>query len=109
MMEEAFMVLSTFGNADEARTVCRQIVEERLAACANLLPGVESIYHWEGAMQTSTEIMVIFKTTASKLGMLEARLQELHSYQVPEVIALRLHGGAEAYLRWIGENVEKSD
>lgn len=106
MSSEVLVVLSTFASPDEARAVCRRLVEERLAACANLVPAVESIYRWQGAIQSATETMAVLKTTTAGFAKLEARLRELHSYEVPEIIALPLHGGSEAYLRWVGENVE---
>ena len=105
MSDEALVVFSTFGNAEEARKVCRQLVEEHLVACANLLPAVESIYRWQGGVETATETMAIMKTTAAGYAKLEARLQQLHSYSVPEIVALPVRGGAESYLKWVGENV----
>jgi periplasmic divalent cation tolerance protein len=105
MTPDVLVVLSTFGSIDEARTVCRQLVEERLAACANLVPAMESIYRWQGAVESATETMAILKTTAEGFARLEARLRALHSYEVPEIVALPVHQGAEAYLRWVGENV----
>jgi periplasmic divalent cation tolerance protein len=105
MTSNVVVVLSTFGSPEEARAVCRQLVEERLAACANLVPGVESIYRWQGTVESATETMAILKTTPEGLAKLEARLRELHSYEVPEVVALPVQGGSEAYLRWVSENV----
>ncbi len=105
MTSDVLVVLSTFGSLEEARAVCRQLVEERLAACANLVPVVESIYRWHGAVESASETMAILKTTAQGFVILEARLRALHSYEVPEIVALPVHGGAEAYLRWVGENV----
>jgi periplasmic divalent cation tolerance protein len=105
MTSDVLVVLSTFGSIDEARAVCRHLVEERLAACANLVPTVESIYRWQGAVETATETMAILKTTADGFAKLEARLRELHSYEVPEIVALPVQGGSEAYLRWVEENV----
>ena len=106
MSDEILVVLSTFGSAEEARKVCRQLVEERLVACANLLPAVESIYRWQGGVETATETMALMKTTVAGYAKLEARLQQLHSYSVPEIVALPVRSGAESYLGWIGENVE---
>ena len=103
MAEDALVVLSTFGNSDEARRIARTLVEEHFAACANLLTAVESIYHWKGQVETSSEIMVVFKTTTDRYWPLEKRLRELHPYEVPEIIALRVHAGLPAYLRWIDD------
>ena len=104
MAEEALVVLSAFGSVEEARRVARTLVEEKLAACANLLPGVESLYRWQGEVETAQEIVVIFKTNRDRYYQLEKRLQELHSYEVPEVVALRVEAGALPYLRWIDDS-----
>jgi periplasmic divalent cation tolerance protein len=105
MTSNVLVVLSTFGSIEEARTVCRQLVEERLAACANLMPAVESVYRWQCAIESATETMAILKTTAEGFAKLEARLRELHSYDVPEIVALPVQGGSAAYLRWVEESV----
>ena len=104
MAEDALLVLSTFGTADEARGVGRTLVEEHLVACANLVPAVESIYWWKGKVETSGETLVLFKTTIDRYWQVEARIRELHSYETPEIIALRIHAGLPAYLRWIDES-----
>jgi periplasmic divalent cation tolerance protein len=104
MAEDALLILSTFGTLEEARRVGRTIVEEHLAACANLVPSVESIYHWKGNVETSSETMVLFKTTTDRYWQLETRIREMHSYETPEIIAVRLHAGLPAYLRWIDES-----
>jgi periplasmic divalent cation tolerance protein len=104
MAENVLVVLSTFGTVDEARRVARILVEERLVACANLIPGVESIYRWNGEVEVSSETMVVFKTVTDNFYRLENRLRELHSYEVPEIVALRLETGLPAYLRWVDES-----
>ena len=104
MAEDALVVLSTFGTVEEARKVARTIVEEHLAACGNLIPAVESIYQWKGNVETSAETLVLFKTTTDRYWQLETRIRELHSYETPEIIAVRLHAGLPAYLRWIDES-----
>ena len=104
MAEETLVVLSTFGSAEEARRVGAQLVEERLAACVNLLPAVESIYRWKGAIESATETMAFFNTNIDRYYQLEARLKELHSYEVPEIVALRVHAGFIPYLRWVDDS-----
>src|SRR6266481_5586556 len=104
MAEDTLVVLSTFGSAEEARKIARVLVEERLAACANVLPGVESIYRWQGAVETAAEVLVMFKTNIDRYYRLEARLRELHSYEVPEIIALPVQVGSLPYLRWVDES-----
>ncbi len=95
------LVLSTFPDADTARRIVRVCVEERLVACGNLVPGVESIYRWKEKIETATEVLVVFKTTVENYPTLEARLTELHPYEVPEIVALAPSGGLPKYLEWI--------
>jgi len=105
MAEEALVVFATFPDVDTARRIVRTLVEERLIACGNLVPGVESIYTWKGAVETSTEIFAVLKTEISRYAAVEARLRELHPYEVPECIALRVADGLPDYLRWITESI----
>ena len=87
--------------AEGAETLGRTIVGERLAACVNLVPGVRSIYRWNGKVQRSEERLLIIKTAALSAVRVEQRVHELHSYETPEVIALPIVGGSEAYLEWL--------
>jgi periplasmic divalent cation tolerance protein len=103
MAEDALVVLSNFPNREEARRIARLLVEERLCACANILPGVESIYRWKDAIQTEPETTVMFKTNANRYYLFEARLVKLHPYEVPEVIALQVHATNFPYLSWLDE------
>jgi len=105
MAEEALVVFATFPDVETARRIVRTLVEERLAACGNLVPGVESIYRWQGAIETSGEVFAVMKTEIGRYQALEARLRELHPYEVPECIALRAADGLPEYLRWISESV----
>lgn len=98
------LVISNFGTAGEARSAARLLVEERLAACANLIPQIESIYRWQGLVETATETMVLFKMTREGYPAFEARLKQLHSYEVPEIIAFGVETGLPGYLRWVQEN-----
>jgi len=107
MAEEVLLVLSTWPDAESARAAAESLVNERLAACANLLPAVESIYRWEGAVEKSAEILMLIKTTIGCYPELERRIQELHSYEVPEVLAFRAADGLPAYLRWVEESCER--
>ncbi|MES2572586.1 MAG: divalent-cation tolerance protein CutA [Verrucomicrobiota bacterium] len=101
MAEEVLLVLSTFGNVEEARRVARQLVEERLAACVNLVPGIESIYRWKEKVESAAEVLLLMKTTRDRYDALERRIRELHSYEVPEVLSFRIEEGLPAYLRWV--------
>jgi len=97
----ARIVLTTAANPEEAERLARTLVEERLAACASLIPGVESIYRWKGEVVLATETMLLIKTGADQLAALEARLLELHSYETPEFLVLRVEAGSHPYLDWL--------
>jgi periplasmic divalent cation tolerance protein len=104
-MTETLTILCTCGSADEAKRVAHALVDEQLAACVNILPGVESVYRWEGSLESSQEILLIIKSTDAKFGALRDRIQTLHSYDTPEIIALRIEEGSEKYLSWLREQV----
>src|SRR5262245_8326177 len=89
----ALVVLSTFPDVDTAARVARTLVEERLAACANLVPTIRSIYRWQGAISDDAEALAIIKTTADRYAALAVRIAALHPYEVPEIIALPLADG----------------
>jgi periplasmic divalent cation tolerance protein len=104
-MSEQLVVLMTAGSQEEADQVAQALVTEMLAACVNVIPGVTSIYKWEGKVQRDQEWLLVAKSRRDVLDALVRRVQALHSYDVPEVIALPLVGGSEAYLRWIDREV----
>lgn len=97
------VVLCTFPSADKASEIARVLVEERLCACVNVLPGVRSIYRWEGAVQDEPEVLAIIKTTAARYAALAHRITELHPYQVPEILALSIADGHAPYLAWLAD------
>ena len=97
------VVLVTAGSEEEGARIARALVEEGLAACANIVPRVRSIYRWKGEVQDEPESLLILKTTAARVEALSARVGELHSYTVPETIALTLDRGRESYLDWVDE------
>ena len=101
MAEEVLLVFTTWPDAGKAGAAARVFVEERLAACANLVPAIESIYRWEGKVETATEVLMILKTTIGRYPQLETRIKALHSYAVPEMVSLRVMDGLPAYLRWV--------
>ena len=101
MSEAVQAVLITAPDADVGAALAGALVEEGLAACVNLVPGVRSIYRWEGAVQDDTEVLLIAKTREALLPALTARVEALHPYDVPEVIALPIAGGSAAYLAWL--------
>jgi periplasmic divalent cation tolerance protein len=89
---------------EEACRIGRTLVEERLAACANILPGITSIFCWENKMQEASEVVIIAKTTAERLETAIARIKALHSYDCPCVVAVKIDGGNEDFLRWVAES-----
>ena len=97
----ASMIYITCGSKDEATTIARTLVEERLAACANIIDGMRSVYWWRGSVTEDDEIVVILKTTADRVGALTERVKVLHSYDLPCVVEIPLGGGNAAYLDWI--------
>ena len=101
MGSEVVILLSNFPDADSARAAVRTLVEERLIACGNLISGVESIYEWKGAMETSTEVMAMCKTTAESAAPAQERLRSLHPYEVPEILQIPASAGWPDYLAWV--------
>jgi periplasmic divalent cation tolerance protein len=97
----ARIILTTAASVDEARSLGRALVEERLAACVSIIPVVESIYRWKNEIESAAETMLILKTNLDRLAALEARLHELHSYETPEFLVLPLESGSAAYLDWL--------
>ena len=105
-MTDKRIVLSTAGSTEEAQKIARYLVEKRLAACVNLVPQIESIYRWQGKVESSSEWLLLIKTTSGKVAAVEDAIRELHSYDLPECIAIVIDGGSSEYLNWIGESVE---
>lgn len=105
-MTEMLMVFTTFANAEDAARAVRTLVEERLIACGNLLPGVRSLYRWEGKLEDQSEVMVIMKTRKQDWTALISRLHELHPYQVPECVAIRIASGSPKYMAWLEAALE---
>ena len=97
----ARIVMTTVASPEDAARLGRTLVEERLAACATLVPAVESIYRWEGQIESSAETLLLLKTAIDRLPALEARLHELHSYQTPEFVVLAIESGSHPYLAWL--------
>ncbi|HET7462319.1 MAG TPA: divalent-cation tolerance protein CutA [Longimicrobium sp.] len=101
MVDAVRVVLMTAPDAETAGRVAHALVNERLIACANLLPGVTSIYRWQGAVQADAEVLVVMKTRDTLVPRLMERAAELHPYQVPELLALEVSDGLPAYCRWV--------
>jgi periplasmic divalent cation tolerance protein len=100
-MNEISIVLITAGNEEEAARIGRTLVEERLAACANIVPRLRSIYRWKGQICDEQECLIIAKTRTSLFQSLEKRVKELHSYEVPEIISFPVVRGLPQYLEWV--------
>jgi len=100
------LVLVTCGSVAEARRIARAVVEVRLAACVNVLPGaVTSIYRWKGKVESARERLLLIKTSRKRLAKLQTTVERLHSYEVPEFIALPITAGSRAYLAWLEEGL----
>src|SRR5476651_2253913 len=102
MTEETLLACSTFPEIETARRIAQQLVAENLAACANIIPVVESIYRWQDKIENAHETLVFFKTTAARYAAFQEKLKSLHPYEVPEIICLRIADGLPEYLCWVG-------
>ena len=105
LTSSARIVLTTTSGTAEANRIGRTLVEERLVACATMIPAVESIYQWQGKLELATESLLLLKTSAELLPALEARLHSLHSYETPEFLVLPIEAGSHAYLQWMFNNL----
>ena len=101
MADEILLALSTFPDAQIARSISRQLVEQKLAACANIGGSVESIYHWQGKIEEGQETLVFFKTTRGRFEEFQRVLRSLHPYEVPEIVAVPIADALPAYLQWV--------
>jgi periplasmic divalent cation tolerance protein len=105
-MTDKRIVLSTAGSELEARKIALHLVENRLAACVNIVPQIESIYRWQGKVESSQEWLLLIKTTADRFPAVRDAIRESHSYDLPECIAISIEDGSAAYLEWIGQSVK---
>jgi periplasmic divalent cation tolerance protein len=104
-MTDKRVVFTSAGSQAEARAIAQALVERRLAACVNIVPSVESIYRWQGKVESAQEWLLIIKTTAGTFAAVRDAITELHSYDLPECIMLGIEDGSAAYLRWVDESV----
>ena len=104
-MTDMLLVFTSFGSEDDAARVVRALVEERLIACGSVLPGARSIYRWKGAVADEREAVALLKTRKQDWTALVSRLHELHAYETPECIAVRVASGAPKYLAWLDESL----
>ena len=104
-MTDNRIVLSTAGSEEEARKIAHHLVENRLAACVNIVPHVESIYRWEGKVEANREFLMMIKTSAEKFAEVRDAILELHSYDLPECVALAVESGSVEYLEWLADSL----
>lgn len=104
-MSDELVVLVTAPNSEEAARIAEALVTDRLAACVNILPAIESIYRWEGKVTRDSESLMIVKTTVARYSDVERRVKEVHSYSTPEIIAVKIDRGSAEYLSWLRDAV----
>ncbi len=108
-MTDKIVVFSACGSAEEAEAIARRLVDKRLAACVNIIPGLRSIYRWKGAIEDASEWLLVIKSRRDLFGKLRTELGKAHSYEVPEVVALSLVDGSPAYLNWLDKELEPEE
>jgi periplasmic divalent cation tolerance protein len=105
-MTDKRVVLTTTASEEEARKIARALVRERQAACVNIIPKIESIYRWQDKVEEAREYLLLIKTTESAFPHLQEKLKALHSYELPECVALTMTAGSPSYLKWIDDSVD---
>ena len=106
-MTDKIVIFVAVGNSSDAALLAKSLVEKRLAACVNLVPGVSSWYWWEGKVNVDEEVLLMMKTSRDKFAALEKEVLRLHSYAVPEIIAIQIVEGSKNYLSWIEESLKE--
>ena len=104
MSDKVFLALSTFPDRETAQRIAKQLVTEKLAACANILPAIESIYRWKEKLETGNETLVFFKLSEGRQSAFQDKLRSLHPYEVPEIIFVSIVTGLPEYVHWVAEN-----
>ncbi|MGH9582275.1 MAG: divalent-cation tolerance protein CutA [Bryobacteraceae bacterium] len=107
MTTDAIIVWCACANREEAARIARALVEARLAACVSVLPEVESIYRWQGEIESAREVPIVIKTSEGRFAELRDSIAAMHGYEVPEIVALPISGGSESYLAWLREQVAR--
>jgi len=108
-MTDARVVLTTAGNREEAEKIANALVEAELAACVNIVGPIRSIYRWQGKVENAEEFLLLAKTWGAAYDDVESMIRELHSYELPECIALRVEKGSEPYLEWLEDSVKSEE
>lgn len=106
-MTDKRIVFSTAGSEEEALKIARNLVERQIAACVNIVPHIQSIYQWQGKMESSHEWLLLIKTTAGMFTAVRETIDELHSYDVPECISVNIEDGSPGYLQWIADSIKQ--
>ncbi|HWY70393.1 MAG TPA: divalent-cation tolerance protein CutA [Terriglobales bacterium] len=104
-MSDEKLVISTAGSREEASRIATALVEAQLAACVNVVGPIDSVYRWQGKVESAQEFLLLIKTTGSRSAAVMARIRELHSYDLPEAIEVSIDGGSVEYLKWIADSV----
>src|SRR3954451_4195462 len=105
-MTDKLLILTTAGSESEAKQIATTLVERRLAACVNILPRVASVYRWRGKVEAAEEFLLIIKTVKAQQEQVQLAIRELHSYELPECIAIAVEGGSTEYLEWITDSLK---
>ena len=105
-MTDFQIILCTCADPEQAERIARRLVELQLAACVNIFPGVQSIYRWQGAVESASEVLMLIKTSAARSQEVQSAIASLHSYEVPEFLVLPVLGGSKAYLAWLGASLD---
>jgi periplasmic divalent cation tolerance protein len=108
-MTDKRIVLSTAGSEEEAQKIARHLVENQLAACVNIVPRIESIYRWQGKVESSREWLMLIKTSAQRFPEVRDAIRELHSYELPECVAINIEDGSLEYLQWFGYSLVREE
>ena len=106
--QQCVIVLNTCPDKETATSVASALIQQRLAACVNILPGLTSIFHWQGQIESGEEVLLLIKTTQTAYDAVQATICDIHPYELPEIIAVPINAGLPAYLAWIATNVESS-
>ena len=105
-MTDKLLVLTTAGSESEAGKIAHALVERRLAACVNIVPHIQSVYRWEGKVEQAEEYLLLIKTVKIREEQVRAAIRELHSYELPECIAIEIESGSAEYLKWLSDSVQ---
>jgi periplasmic divalent cation tolerance protein len=105
-MTDKRIVLSTAGSEDEARKIAHHLIEQRLAACVNIVPRIESVYRWQGKVESNRECLLLIKTSSTMFAQVRDAILELHSYELPECVEIAVEDGSSEYLQWVGESLQ---